>query len=252
MGSEVVSIYIGQGKRKFTVHKKLLLGAGQIFSDMFPVGRKATERVTLGKEEPEIFKLFVEYLYTKIIPRLHNGISVDANAQRIRDLCQLYAFLDKFQLDVKICNKVMDTIQDGFYFLDTLPDTDLITVIYEHTAPTSKLRRFCTATLVFGLRMQHGTVKEDMLVALLSGNKDILRDFARSIVDMEDLDPRIRDCGGDLNCTECLPDPDRVKDKPVGSWPCKYHIQNSPQIKSEDASGERVVSHEEICYLWKI
>ena len=83
MGSEIVHLYVGSNKVEFTIHRQLLLGAGHIFSEMFPPERKPTERVTLGKEEPRVFKLFVEYLYTKTIPGVHRGMGLQANKARL-------------------------------------------------------------------------------------------------------------------------------------------------------------------------
>jgi hypothetical protein len=64
MGSEVVSLYIGDGPRQqvFTIHKKLLFGAGAIFEEMFsPKVLKAGQKMILKQEDPIAFKLFVEF-----------------------------------------------------------------------------------------------------------------------------------------------------------------------------------------------
>jgi hypothetical protein len=256
MGSEVVRIYIGVDKVEFTVHKQLLLASGSIFSDMFPADRKPTERVTLGMEEPEVFKLFIEYLYTKAMPRAHAAAPAAANAQRFRDLCQLYAFTDKFQLDVHVCNRAMDAVQDAFLAAGLLPDPPLVDAVYELTPVGSKLREFCAAGLLFAVRT--GDAREDdALMEFLGENREALRDFVRAVryVDGVERDPRIRDCQGEVGCVECLGDAERLAGK-HGVWPCQYHIHPLPKVKQEDASedGKGVAEgvDSEFCHLWSI
>ena len=253
MGSEVIRIYIGLSKVEFSIHKQLLLSAGHIFADMFPPGRKPTERVTLGKEDPKVFKLFVEYLYTKTIPHVNSSMSLQANQQRLHDLCQLYAFSDKFRLEVKICNKIMDAIQDGFLFLDKLPDLPLVAAVYQHTINGSKLRKFCIASLLFSMPGQED-IKPDAIARFLGDDKDALRDFVRAVKGMDTLgrDPRIRDCQGESGCVECHDDAERLKDK-HGTWPCQFHNHSIPRVSRVKTDAESPVSGvdaEEGCYLW--
>jgi hypothetical protein len=253
MGSEVVRTYIGIGKVEFSIHKQLLLSAGHIFSEMFPPGRKSTERVTLGKEDPHIFKLFVEYLYTKTVPRVHGGMNAQASAKRLHDLCQLYAFSDKFQLEFTICNKIMDTIQDSFYFLGTLPDISLVNAVYQNTPNGSKLREFCISSLLYCMPSRED-VNPDILAGFLVDNREALRDFVHSVkrLDVVGRDPRIRDCQGERGCIECAIDTERLKDK-HGTWPCQYHIHSlsqSSRVKIEGELPGSGVDADEGCYLW--
>lgn len=245
MGSEIVRIYIGPDKTDFTIHKALLLASGSIFSDMFTPERQPGERVMLGMEEPETFKLFIEYLYTKTIPR----------APYILDHCRLYAFTDKFRLDVLVCNRAMDAVQDAFLAIDTLPDADIVDAVYELTPVGSKLRGFCIAGLVFAL--QTGRYGEDghsweELVGLLVGNMEVLMDFVKAVAAGDGVvrDPRIRDCQGDGDCVECGGDPERLAGK-HGVWPCQYHIHLAPKIKKEDESEEGEEAGA-LCHLWNL
>ena len=253
MGSEVIHIYIGLSKVEFSIHKQLLLSAGHIFADMFPPGRKPNERVTLGKEDPQVFKLFVEYLYTKTIPHVHGSMASHANEQRLHDLCQLYAFSDKFRLEVKICNKIMDAIQDGFLFLEKLPELPLVAAVYQQTIHGSKLRNFCIASLLFSIPTQDDA-KPDVIARFLADDKDALRDFVRAVKGLDILgrDPRIRDCQGESGCVECLGDSERLKDK-HGAWPCQFHnhsVSRASRVKTDAESPATDLDAEEGCYLW--
>ena len=57
MGSEVVSLYIGDGPHQqvFTIHNKLLFGAGAIFEEMFsPKVLKAGQKMILKQEDDRL------------------------------------------------------------------------------------------------------------------------------------------------------------------------------------------------------
>lgn len=268
MGSEVVRIYIGLGKAEFSIHKQLLLSAGQIFSDMFPPTRKACERVTLGKEEPAVFKLFVEYLYTNIVPNVQPSMSAQANNERLANICKLYAFGLKFRVANRISNRFMDAIQDGFRFVDKLPDLPLVRTIYEHTMPGAKIRAFCIAGILYALPVRGGgdAIRPEAVTSFLGTNKEALREFVLAVrrVDLMGRDPRIRDCQGASGCVECRDsDRERVRDRP-GSWLCRFHIHlgNLKRVVKSDADGEAASpsspssiaggsgAAEEACYLW--
>jgi hypothetical protein len=96
MGSEVVSLYIGDGPHQqvFTIHKKLLFGAGAIFEEMFsPKVLKAGQKMILKQEDPIAFKLFVEFLYSRQVPGMRVGTTDVAKAERLRNLCQVRLFI---------------------------------------------------------------------------------------------------------------------------------------------------------------
>jgi hypothetical protein len=95
MGSEVVSLYIGDGPHQqvFTIHKNLLFGAGAIFEEMFsPKILKPGQKMVLKNEDPIAFKLFVEFLYSRQVPGMRVGMTEVAKAERLRNLCQVSLF----------------------------------------------------------------------------------------------------------------------------------------------------------------
>jgi BTB/POZ domain len=92
MGSEVVSLYIGEvpHQQMFTIHKNLLFGAGAVFEEMFsPKVLKAGQKMVLKNEDPIAFKLFVEFLYSRQVPGMRAGMTDVAKAERLRNLCQV-------------------------------------------------------------------------------------------------------------------------------------------------------------------
>jgi hypothetical protein len=95
MGSEVVSLYIGEvpHQQVFTIHKNLLFGAGAVFEEMFsPKVLKVGQKMVLKNEDPIAFKLFVEYLYSRQVPGMRTGMTDVAKAERLRNLCQVSLF----------------------------------------------------------------------------------------------------------------------------------------------------------------
>jgi hypothetical protein len=132
MGSEIVAIYVGAGKNKqpFSVHKKLITATGPFFVDLFNVSTSQGRPVALAAENPAPFKLFVEFIYTKRVPGVRPAVGPARMAQvaRLKDLCQLYAFADRYKLHNVVRNKVMDSIQDGFITLQLLPEAGLVKV----------------------------------------------------------------------------------------------------------------------------
>jgi hypothetical protein len=249
MGSEMVTLYVGQKQEPFSVHKNLICSTGKFFDEFLNVSRPAGQRIVLAAETPAVFKLFIEYLYTKSIPCVRQHINRLAQAQRLKDLCQLYAFADRFKLENIIRNKIMDSIQDGFCIMSKLPEGGLVKAIYEHTQVGSKLREFSTHSLVYNLRSAD-YISDGSLGTLLKENEDIMDDFLSAVQALEvpDRDPRIRDCRGEEGCAECAGHPDRMQSL-VGVWPCAFHIHRVTQGKSDGNTEESEVV-DKGCYLW--
>jgi BTB/POZ domain len=129
MGSEIVTIYVGAVKQPFSIHKKLITATGPFFVDLFNVSTTQGQPVVLAAENPGSFKLFIEFLYTKRVPKVRPA-EPDRLIQvaRLRELCQLYAFTDRYKLNNVVRNRVMDSIQDGFATVKLLPEAGLIKV----------------------------------------------------------------------------------------------------------------------------
>jgi hypothetical protein len=121
MGSEVVSLYIGEvpHQQVFTIHKNLLFGAGTVFEEMFyPKVLKAGQKMVLKNEDPIAFKLFVEYLYSRQVPGMRAGMTDVAKAERLRNLCQVslrwlfrsYASLETYYQLFRLFSLCVETI----------------------------------------------------------------------------------------------------------------------------------------------
>jgi hypothetical protein len=257
MGSEVLAIGVGQEKVVFNIHKNLLIAAGKKFQDVantrLPPGRIAV----LHKTQPDIFKLFQDYLYQKRVPPVMANTTPLAQSKRLKDLCQFYVFADELELNNTIRNKIMDAIQDGFVIMDKLPDPGLVDSIYSHTTVSSKLRKFCAASLVYTLRSQN-YAEDGSLPNLLNDKDEVMDDFLAAVRELnvtDERDPRIRDCRGEPSCAECTGRPVELEGK-KGVWPCYFHIHKVYNSTCTNGEAEGAVGNAQMeesdpgCYLW--
>ena len=99
-------------------------------------------------------------------------------SNRLRDLCQLFVFAEKFYLAHKFTNQVLDAIQDGFLLSGRLPDIGLIRAVYKHAYDYSKLRKFFSHCIVFGVRSDEFNCY-DNIGLLLKENGEIITDFSK-------------------------------------------------------------------------
>lgn len=130
MGSEVIAIVVGEKDTIFNIHKNLIRATSAFFYDMFRVDPTPGLRFALKEIDVAVFKLFIEFLYTKRVPAVSPSMTPQSQALRTKQLCQLYAFADQFHLNFEIRNKIMDRIQDGFLVMDKFPEPGLVRGMY--------------------------------------------------------------------------------------------------------------------------
>lgn len=247
MGSEIITFLVGPTKQAFSVHKNLLIGTGNYFRDFLSTSHKDGQPILMSGENPSSFKLFIEYLYTKNIPGVLKNALKTQQAVRLRELCQLYTFSDRYQLKNHIRNKIMDSIQDGFRFMDKFPEAGLVTAIYANTSAGSKLRDMCIYGLIYSLRSAE-YVDDGSLAKILADHDAIMADFLIAVRTLEvpDRDPRIRDCEGEPGCVECAGNVVELEHR-SGIWPCSFHVHLIEE------TGVAVTNPEVVdngCYLW--
>lgn len=65
MGNETVTIYVGNKRKRFTIHKKLLCDQSDYFLKAFTSGFKEREEgeMYLPEDSPEVMAIFVNFLY---------------------------------------------------------------------------------------------------------------------------------------------------------------------------------------------
>ncbi|TQS38817.1 hypothetical protein Golomagni_00669 [Golovinomyces magnicellulatus] len=242
MGFEVVQILVGPEKKLFTIHRDLLLATGDAFVKAFDPKKNTKGRITMSSKSPDIFKLFVDMIYTRQVPAVTSFMTDVAKDLRVRNLCQLYVFTEELDLLPIIRNQIFDRIQDGFLLLDKLPEIPLISSIYRNTSAASQLRKFIAACLVHKVR-SNLNFEMDTIAELFKSNEDIVKDFLAMVhYFVPGQDPRIRNCEGHPGCLECLDKVGNVAKAP-GVWPCSFHIHI-------DRDGVELSDNEVNCHLW--
>jgi len=272
MGFELITIYVGNEQHAFGVHKNLLSASGTYFQNLCNSSQQLKQSsIHLKDELTTAVKLFIEFLYTKAVPPVRASSPDVQQAERLKDLCQLYAFADTYKLHNPIRNKAMDAIQDGFLLIGKFPQAGLVcglmvphsstdkndfnadgwpqvNAIYQHTKAGSKLREFCAAGLVHHLRSEN-YVRDGALQAVLRSNGELMDDFLTAVKHFAilDKDPRVRDCQGEGGCIECEDRPGHLDGK-TGVWPCLYHVHEIIEFKG---GNEEQLGTDTGCYLWR-
>jgi hypothetical protein len=246
MGSEIIQIGIGKVPTKFAIHKDLVCRTGEAMAALINKPLAPGKIVVLAAEDPAIFKLFVELMYSRNVPAVTETMVPVAQAARINQLCQLYAFLEKYQVKFDIRNKVMDRIQDGFALTNLLPEPGIVKAIYQHTSLTSPLRNFCAESMLYHLHSPNYVANG--VIPNLMQEKEFANDFLEAIrkskeeAEQPNLDPRIRHCGKDMGCLECAGNFSRLEGK-EGRYPCHFHKHRGL------INGKEV--YDPSCHLWK-
>ena len=109
--------------------------------------REANERlIRLPEDEPEIFEIYMCWLYHKRIPTIRQE-PADGSTEYLR-LIKAYIFGDKIQakgfqnviIDAMI-EKKEDKDKEGPFWCHEIPDHDCVNTAYQNTRPDSPLRK---------------------------------------------------------------------------------------------------------------
>lgn len=167
---------VGAEKKVFTVHRNLLVATGDSFLHAFDPKKNPKGRITMSTKSADVFKLFVDMIYTRQVPAFTSTMSEESRTLRLKGLCELYVYAEELELKSVIKNQIFDRIQDGFYFLDKLPEVSLISLIYRNAPASSQLRKFMAACLVYQVRKDLD-FEMDTFVELFKSNEEIIKDF---------------------------------------------------------------------------
>lgn len=145
LGDRAVAIVVGEEKRIFDVHEDLIR-ASSAFFDRAMAGpwKEAQDRtVSLPDDDPEIFALYVHWLYYGTLPVCCDEPGLPGNAEYLA-LVKAYILGDKI-LDYSFQNAAIEamvekshsTAQDGKRWY---PVGEVIEFAYDHTNPSDLLR----------------------------------------------------------------------------------------------------------------
>jgi hypothetical protein len=187
LGTEVVRVKVGPRQREFKVHKKLLCSASPYFTDRLEAtpaslssstdaasgSSNAGAMVWLSTEVPEMFELFVLWLYQRrafgtfmeaaiaqVDPDTRSAAlseaSVEASRQTLHwNLVRLHLFAAKTGLSA-LQDAAMDALQDLYLRCDWEVSPSFVRFLYADCQPEDafRLRKWTVAMMAWSVAMQ--------------------------------------------------------------------------------------------------
>ena len=118
MGSDIVVVFVGPDRQKMGIHKNLLCATSPSFAHAIESLLAEGKAINFSTESPMMFKLFVEFLYTKQVPRVRSSADLIDQADRLRNLCKMYTFTEKYAMHNEVC------IPKSYLLTDILTNID--------------------------------------------------------------------------------------------------------------------------------
>ena len=113
LGHEFSTIYVGPKRKKYVVHKALLLNACEFFAKALQGSfqESTTNEVWLKEDEPEGFEVFVHKLYRKDFPpNVKKAETAEKEELSYRALINYYLLATKLLLPVSELVEVLDVL----------------------------------------------------------------------------------------------------------------------------------------------
>jgi hypothetical protein len=142
-----VTIFVGDKRKKFVVHKKLLCESADYFKGAFTNDFEEARKgeMYMPEDSPGAFSLFVDWLYRSAIPMTNTEA-------HLHNLYDLYIFAEKLCL-AELKDQTMDSIQKmatKFDLRDQLITGELLKkVLGETSEPIGGLKRFCLDVMIY-------------------------------------------------------------------------------------------------------
>ncbi|KAL3423011.1 hypothetical protein PVAG01_04758 [Phlyctema vagabunda] len=164
VGEETIIFRVGKASQTqdFSIHKKLIskLPYWARRDDVKQAGPGAV--LTFGDDDPNSWKLFVDWLYHGMIPRSPTKVALKTKPSALEayrletdlrmrfdenqsNLVGLYGLAEKYAVH-NLMNQTIDNIQDGFHEYGTVFGPGLNQKVFNVTKKDSKLRELCVST----------------------------------------------------------------------------------------------------------
>ncbi|KAK4901534.1 hypothetical protein LTR27_001306 [Elasticomyces elasticus] len=130
---ESLRVLVGESKQEFMVHRDIITHRSAFFAAAVSARWKPVpiKHIELPEDKPHIFADYLHCLYLG---------TVKFKGKATQDLADLYILADKLG-DLKGANTIMDRFILCNEAVRTLPLVRDVIYIFEHTAPSSKLRQ---------------------------------------------------------------------------------------------------------------
>ncbi|KAL9032777.1 MAG: hypothetical protein Q9180_006312, partial [Flavoplaca navasiana] len=172
-GTQLVTVDVGsdEGAESWTIHKRLLAHHSPFFAAAFNgnFAESATNTVSLIEDDPDAFKLFVQWLYSG---ELALGELASDSKSLPRVACLAWALGDKLQCPVFQDRAMLQLL--AYHKYEWLLE-DTMRLIYNVSPSGSKLRSFAVDTICYDrLVKQNPGIATDGIVAVVDFNRDLL------------------------------------------------------------------------------
>ncbi|THV51290.1 hypothetical protein BGAL_0116g00220 [Botrytis galanthina] len=150
LGDELVHIFVGPERKKFSVHKNLICRSGDFFKAAFQDNgfkEGAENKMDLPEDKPFIFQAFVTWMYTARVESLQIPTE-EAGSSRNLAIIELHIFADKYQ-SWQLMNFAMDLLQDSLNEDSDILSFREVEIIFEFTRSGSNhpLKSFAIALM---------------------------------------------------------------------------------------------------------
>ena len=200
----MVDVYVGEKRRRWTLHRNLLTYHAQAFDEGLPLNgepKKARDgHIELPGEDATAFELLVKWLYQGKIEDV-SMMPVDQKWAYAFQCQQLYLFCDKFGLQ-RLKNVAIDQFRKGCHEAGLVPGPDEMRPIYEKTAPSSPWRKLVSRIAARQIMDPGGGKDASTYKACFEASPD----FAIDVINA------IKDGAGAA-----------LFDNPTEGNPCRYH-----------------------------
>lgn len=149
LGDEIAHVYVGEARRKFTVHKKRLCDESEFFRSAFTRFKEAEEnQINLPEDKVDAVEALVNFIYRGSVPKVEQDD--DHLRGDLRKLYHLYYLAEKLCM-TKLMDMTLDSIdrfridQEGEKGSVMMQRSSIIKDVYENTHNHSKLRAYCVA-----------------------------------------------------------------------------------------------------------
>ncbi|TVY38290.1 hypothetical protein LOCC1_G007942 [Lachnellula occidentalis] len=173
LGNEIVKLFVGNKRKEFTVHKKLLCDRADYFSKAFNGIFQEAQRgeMYLPEDDPDTVALLVDFLYRGTVPK------AKLIAGGARPLEKLYYLADKLCLP-ELMDRSADELRSFGTISPFINSDDEINRKWTETHNGSKVRLLCVAEVAFRMRHYSGNPeKGDLYMTLCDTCPDFFCDL---------------------------------------------------------------------------
>ena len=190
----IITLHVGEARRKFHVHKGLICRASPAFKASFANEHSggwiesadaSKQAMNLPEDDEKAVERFVQWLYTKNykLPGYVSGL--EANA-RFYQLAELYVFADKYLIGA-LKNDVIDKFFEMGQVCKHSPSLGLVSYVYGHTTKQASFRKLLIAWYTNHMTLSWYSMPETR--GWLEKNAEFAADIAVALARRLDVHP---------------------------------------------------------------